>query len=279
VPLQTLRLSGSAMPTLASPLHPDLLDCAEIGKLKIVRGAGSGKKKAAFKVQLPGKRGHAIAKRCIQRACVAKRLLEHEASLVHGLHTHYGQQGPTGALHGSCLLPYPKGSNISELSTNFSVGSTIVVEMGYPLFKERSEATASISFRQCFAHYFSEKDMNDFRWIAYAYASYTTPLLLGAIGQRSDNVHLQQYARTSAGRIHHIDLDMVVPCGWCSTDYALSVNCGIIAQARDRAHNISTCPWRRWGWTVGCARHGTSARTERNTTCMVYGRCAQLAAV
>ena len=230
------------MATLAPLLHDSgLLGCAEIGRLEIIRAVGAGKQKRIYEVQLPAGRGHAIAKRCVTPACVAKKSLDAEGSLAYGLQRQYGQHAASLTLLGMCSLPYPGLSrhSILKLADNFSVGSTTIVEIGSPLLNEPGwvGVTTSEQFRRCFASSFSEEDVKDFGRIAYHYANYKdAPLLMGLPGQTSDNIFFQQFVRSNVGTIFHADMDMVVPCTnepkrpLCSADYALRVNCGIVAR-------------------------------------------------
>ena len=94
--------------------------------------------------------------------------------------------------------------------------------------------------RRCFAEYFTETDIEDFRNIARLYANFSkSPTLLAGIGQRTDNIFPRQYMAsiggTRPGRIKLIDLDNLFECKigrnqrFCTYENVLNVNCQIMA--------------------------------------------------
>jgi len=223
-----------------------LLGCKEIAELEVIRVLGEGQRKIAFEVKLPWGE-QAVVKRCKNYTCTKSNKKRKEAKILKELQEQYGDE----AAHyfGECDAPTLPMDNedgnldsatfthhVKKNLSNFSVGYTAVIELGKPLLP-----SWKMRDRKCFAEFLTERDIEDIRNIARRYANFSKrPLLMGTVGHYSDNIFAQQYMTSIGGgeregRIHHIDLDMVITCKDegleknCTADEVLEVNCQVMA--------------------------------------------------
>jgi hypothetical protein len=230
----------------------NLLGCADIAELEIVRVLGEGKQKITFEVKLPSGE-HAVAKRCQSNNCYDQKLIAEEAEIFRGLHQQFGDEGAL-RFFGECYVPFDRkndrSTDVKMLASDFSVGHTSVIEMGKPILASWNIPIPTKS--SCFKGYFTPRDVEDFRNIARRYANYSdSPIVLTkleerglnaniTIGMRTDNSYPQQYivrksGRGTPGNIFHTDLDMAVVCKHlyknhiCQVDNILKVNCKVIS--------------------------------------------------
>lgn len=250
--------NGDTTTTTATPRL--LLNCTEIARLEILRPLGKGWQKQVYAVRLPSG-ALAAAKRCASHACLKKRLVVREAELFKKLMASHTRQAVR--LLGTCMHPIPpnrserNGTGLGDYArqhvTDFSVGPTLVVELGTPVVSNKR---------------FGDDDVNDLVAIAHLYASqFPSPLLMGKYNDArllpnitnnvstriklgyTDNVVPVQYAyridedggrsattTTTTTTLLHIDLDNVYACDgwyaprWCSFDAAFERNCQVIAK-------------------------------------------------
>jgi len=201
-----------------------LLSCEDISKLEIVRVVGSGKKKIVYEVKLPyPSKKYAVAKRCVDELCMKHNVLGKEASILKNLMRQYGSQ--VMSFYGECHQPYDGKYNLSwplpeNITSNFNVGSTIIMEAGEPLRQNWTHMD-----RSCLVKQFTPADVEDLRQIARQWANYT-PVRM-KMGK--DNRYPQNYALAENG-LRHIDSDWIIPCVNCSYDTVLEHNCKVVSR-------------------------------------------------
>jgi len=221
-----------------------LLGCDEIAKLKVLRLIGTGKQKVTYEVKLPWGE-HAALKRCKFKKCVEKGFLKKETELTRELHEQYGDQ--TVRYFGECNAAYTDINTyvLKTQLTNFSIGFTSVVELGKPLVSSWDiyDKKWDIFDTKCFADFYTETDIEDFRNIARLFANFSKSPTMLKINGTSDNMHPQQYMTriggSKEGRIKLLDLDTLETCKKgeilrngenCTFNTALNLNCEIMAE-------------------------------------------------
>ena len=223
-----------------------------------ITDVGWGQLKVAFEIELPWG-GRAVAKRCRRFRCADGKRIQKEAEILRKLQDQYGDVATR--YYGECDAPYypipiedvtddnRREFNEESLKANFrnfSVGYTSVIEIGVPLVKDWG-----LKDRKCFAEGYTDTDLEDLRGIARRYANFsngTNPILMGKVGEYSDNIHPQQYmvgVNDRKGHIQHVDLDTLIPCKRdqeshngnglpddvpCTYETALAVNCRVMAE-------------------------------------------------
>ena len=257
-------LSEMNVTTTTTTTTPRLLNCTEIARLEILRPLGKGRQKQVYAVRLPSG-VTAAAKRCASHACLKKRLVVREAELFEQLMSTNNHRHAVRLL-GACVHPIPpnrserNGTGLGDYArqhvTDFSVGPTLVVELGTPVVSSNKR--------------FGDDDVNDLVAIANLYASqFPSPLLMGKYDDArllpnitnnnnnvrtriqlgyTDNVVPVQYAyridedggrratTTTTTTLLHIDQDNVYACDGlyaprlCSFDAAFELNCQVIAK-------------------------------------------------
>lgn len=224
------------------PRQPlEFLTCNEIVDLEIVRILAHGKQKAAYEIILPSG-DHAVAKRCRSEKCVREGRVKKEASILKSLQQQYGNHEAIG-FFGECDAQYKDldGDGVISLkevkaqATNFSLGTTLVMEMGRPLLAGWGVIGTKVE-RECFATYLTEADLHGFRTIARQYAN-STRCISKMEGVGADNIYVEQYIISQAG-LRHGDFDNVECCEDCSYADALEFNCEIVSQV---AHKSLIC--------------------------------------
>jgi len=220
-----------------------LLGCGEIANLKVLREIGKGKQKVTYKVKLPWGE-YAAVKRCLSQSCIAHKYLRKESKLIQEVHEQYGDQSVR--YFGECNTAYnhtgKKGLN-RDLQ-DFSIGFTSVVELGKPLLTKWSDM-----FPKCFAEFYTETDIEDFRNIARLFANLSKSPMMLKVGEHIDNIFPQQYITRIGGpregRIKLADFDMLETCTIgekikngenCTFDTALKANCEIMAKLTNIAN-------------------------------------------
>ena len=227
--------------SIMNGVHP-LLTCSEIRNLEIIRRIGNGERKAAYMVKLPSGK-HALAKRCINEVCIRDQSVAKEASFFMELQNQYGSEAVQ--FYGECnsSLPYPllalhDRRGFDKAASNFSLGYTSVVELGKPLIttwmkiyiKKNFEKFFFQDRRKCFARYFTDADLEGFKFIARQYANMSSsPKLLGPKKGYIDNIFAEQYILTKAG-LRLGDLDSYETCKECSYEKAVKHNCKIVSR-------------------------------------------------
>jgi len=228
--------SGISTAIIHANMTTGYFGCDEIAKLEIVRLIGAGSQKSAYEVKLPWGE-HAIAKQCRQESCIKKLWLEKEANLTRELYEEYGDQ--VVRYFGECNAAY-NGTSTTVLKTqrrDFSIGFTSVVELGNPMYRGRMNDT------QCFAEFYTETDIEDFKNIARLFANFSKSPVILRTKQKNDNIYPQQYmtsiGESSEGRIKLLDLDFQTTCKIgealskrriCTFDTVLDANCKIMAE-------------------------------------------------
>ena len=221
--------------SIMNGVHP-LLTCSEIRNLEIIRRIGNGERKAAYMVKLPSGK-HALAKRCIHKVCLNDQSVAKEASFFMKLQNQYGSEAVQ--FYGECnsTLPYPRleykdRRGFDKAASNFSLGYTSVVELGKPLITTwmKHNANTFLDKRKCFARYFTDADLEGFKFIARQYANMSSsPKLLGPESGYIDNIFAEQYILTKAG-LRLGDLDSYETCKKCSYKKAVKHNCKIVSR-------------------------------------------------
>jgi len=233
----------------------EYLDCNDIAKLEIVRPLGSGHNKISYVVKLPS--GElAVALRCQREgyfgsSCFGKNYMQHQASILKSMYDKNDEDQGSLRYYGECFKPIDTSDeNLMEQYQNeqredFTVGNTLVMEMGKPLIKSWNVIHPHDDKKlKCYASYFTPRDVQDLIDIVQKYSTFEpSPLLLAPIGSSSDNYFPHQYIQRLnvdggiEGRIFHIDLDELVVCkdrydeeSLCSVEKALKVNCAVIRE-------------------------------------------------
>lgn len=206
---------------------------------------------------------HVVAKQCRSDKCVREGRVRKEASILSSLQRQYGTRDTIGFL-GACHAPYEYGNDnengsttattitrrqIENQATNFSVGDTLLMEMGTPLVAGWGILQTPAQ-RECFAKHFTEADLHGLRTIARQYAN-STRCITKMEGVGRDNVYAEQYIITKVG-LRHGDFDNAQCCHDsdaggdggdggninCTYSDVLEFNCNIVSQV---AHKPLVC--------------------------------------
>mmetsp|Transcript_6981 Transcript_6981/g.8628 ORF Transcript_6981/g.8628 Transcript_6981/m.8628 type:complete len:588 (-) Transcript_6981:139-1902(-) len=192
----------------------DYYDCSKINTLHIVKELGRGKQKTVFEVILPTGE-HVAAKRCSHLMCETNKLIIYEEHFYRKLYEAFD----TKALvyYGFCSF---NSGNPKVFDPNIlTMGSTLLIELGTPalaLWDDWNSKEEELRPK-------SKDDLEDLRDIARQYDAFPGgPLLMSG-----DNIYPHQYMRNKAGRLRHIDFDMVeqMPPPVSST---LEKNCAVM---------------------------------------------------
>merc|ERR1740124_942170 len=143
------------------PKKEQLLTCNDIQRLEIIRKIGNGANKVAFEVKLPHSNNSTLntryssllVKRCYTLKCNKRAFIKNEATIFQGLQDQYGSDN-TVQYFGGCFAASSKwaieqlikaeneNNNsssiiIDKIARNFSVGYTIVIDLGVAINSNR----------------------------------------------------------------------------------------------------------------------------------------------
>ena len=169
-------------------------DCSKIDTLPIVREIGRGKQKTVFEVILPTGE-HVAAKRCSHRLCERKKMIMYEELFYRKLYEAFD----TKALGYYGFCSFSVGDTKPYNPKILTRGSTLLIELGTPMLE------AWGGWNEAALRPTSKADLEDLRDIARQYDTFPDgPLLMSG-----DNIYPHQYMRNKAGKLRHIDFDMV----------------------------------------------------------------------
>jgi len=173
------------------------LDCSKIHTLPIVKVLGKGKQKTVFEVILPTGE-HVAAKRCSNPTCESTKLIMYEEFFYHTLFEAYGDDSLT--YYGFCQFGLGNWQQKFDPEI-LTMGSTLFIELGSPLLDD----WVNWELKEEEIRPKSKDDLENLRDIARQYDTFPGgPLLM-----KEDNIYPHQYMRNKAGKLYHIDFDMV----------------------------------------------------------------------
>jgi len=171
-------------------------DCSNIHNLVIVKELGKGKQKTVFEVILPTGE-HVAAKRCSNLQCEKHKLIMYEDFFYRNLYEAFDKKAL--AYHGFCSFNSQDPQSYDPKI--MTMGSTLLIEIGTPVLGKWDGWESKEKVIRPKSNY----DIESLRDIARQYDAFPGgPLLMSG-----DNIYAHQYMRNKAGKLCHIDFDMV----------------------------------------------------------------------